>query len=608
MCNNDYNGDRFLLAPFLIFTEIFLFGYNANRVRVESIHLENIVNLKKKTMIVQLISDLMTVSGAQQGDICVVLGYNDKGDGGGGHFYWDSASSAPLDGGLYFKGALAAGRWIRLFDGPINVRWFGATGKNSTLDTLGFRRSIAPSRSVVVPAGSYLINDTIEINAPKFSFIGDGSGSTLINFIPDTGNKPCFLFKPLNDGQGKLEANKFCGFSITTAANNTKQLTAVQVLGNFDGTRIRVTKFSMQDVYVLPAFTNQAGTCIGVDINGCEASTFKEIQSWADFPVVLGSDIAGTTTNGGGDIDVTTFSDLYLVSNGAQRRPCVYIRRGTSLSNVVFDGTHDYAGGSNGILWDRSQNSSAVLSASNVSFQNIRVEQSSDANNYAIYLHGGNTMIDRVMIKNCVLGSQNGIYLRNVRHISIVDSTVGIAYGNAVSPLVGINIDGCETLKTFNVIPQQLATAIIANMVIRSADVVYYKGTSFPVTAEYMMPSMDVQENIPIYLGQKRNAQSIPLETGSSYRLNSISVSRTLSFIQIIASNASNTINEWGTAAIFGIGKVTRMGGSANFFVGTTAAPNGIGILYDSTGFNISNNTGQNITVLFYEDYVLSIA
>lgn len=556
-------------------------------------------------MTVQLIPDLMTVSGSQDGDICVVLGYNDKGDGGGGQFYWDSTSSVPVDGGLYFKGALATGRWIRLFDGPVNVRWFGATGKNSTLDTLGFRRCIAPSRSVVVPAGSYLINDTIEINVSKFSFIGDGSGSTLINFLPDTGNKSCFLFKPLNDGQGKLEANKFSGFSITTGPNNTKLLTAVQVLGNYDSTRIRVTKFSMEDIYVLPAFTNKDGACIGVDINGCEASTFKEIQSWADFPLVLGSDIAGTTTNGGGDIDVTTFRDLYLVSNGVKRRPCVYIRRGTSLSNVVFDGTHDYAGGSNGILWDRSENSNATMSASNVSFENIRVEQSGDANNYAIYLHGGSTMIDRVMIKNCVLGAQNGIFLRNVRHISIVDSTVGIAYGNAVSPLVGINIDGCETLKTFNVIPQQQATALIANMVIRSADVVYYKGAVFPVTAEYIMPSMDVQENIPIYLGQKKNAKSMLLEAGNSHRLNSISVIRTLSFTKIIASNASNTINEWGTAAIFGIGKITRIAGSANFFVGTTAAPNGVGILYDSTGFSISNNTGQDMTVLFYEDYAL---
>ncbi|WP_142687448.1 hypothetical protein [Chitinophaga polysaccharea] len=78
-----------------------------------------------------------------------------------------------------------------------------------------------------------------------------------------------------------------------------------------------------------------------------------------------------------------------------------------------------------------------------------------------------------------------------------------------------------------------------------------------------------------------------------------------MSFIQVIASNASNTINEWGTAAIFGIGKVTKMSGSANFFVGTTASPNGVGILYDSTGFSISNSTGQNITVLFYEDYAL---
>jgi hypothetical protein len=59
-----------------------------------------------------------------------VLGYYVPGDGGGGDFYWDATSAAPDDGGTIItpNGGPATGRWHRMFNDAISVKWFGAKG------------------------------------------------------------------------------------------------------------------------------------------------------------------------------------------------------------------------------------------------------------------------------------------------------------------------------------------------------------------------------------------------------------------------------------------------------------------------------------------------
>lgn len=64
-----------------------------------------------------------------------VLGYYKKGDGGGGHFYWDASdlsaevSSDPKNG-IYIPPAGdptgASGAWVRNFKGSVQPEWFGA--------------------------------------------------------------------------------------------------------------------------------------------------------------------------------------------------------------------------------------------------------------------------------------------------------------------------------------------------------------------------------------------------------------------------------------------------------------------------------------------------
>ena len=47
--------------------------------------------------------------------------------GGGGTFYWDATSTATDNGGTVVKAtAVATGRWLRVYSGAIDIKWFGA--------------------------------------------------------------------------------------------------------------------------------------------------------------------------------------------------------------------------------------------------------------------------------------------------------------------------------------------------------------------------------------------------------------------------------------------------------------------------------------------------
>ena len=91
-------------------------------------------------------------------------------DGGGGVFYFDSSSSAAIDNGIYFSSEGSSGRWIRIFSGDLDVKWFGAKGDgatdasdavsscNSTAETLG--------KCILVSTGTYQLDTNPSFSVP----------------------------------------------------------------------------------------------------------------------------------------------------------------------------------------------------------------------------------------------------------------------------------------------------------------------------------------------------------------------------------------------------------------------------------------------------------
>ena len=120
--------------------------------------------------------DLRNLSGMPADQVVIATGFLTHGDGGGGAFLWDAASTAADDGGAVIQPASlpATGRWRRIDSGSVNVRWFGARGNGTTDDTIAIQAAINCAGrqgndgngggTVYFPPGDYILGDTLKIS------------------------------------------------------------------------------------------------------------------------------------------------------------------------------------------------------------------------------------------------------------------------------------------------------------------------------------------------------------------------------------------------------------------------------------------------------------
>ena len=90
--------------------------------------------------------DLRAFTGAD-GTVFVVEGRTANGDGGAGLFVWDALETATDDDGTILTPGTnpASGRWIRIFSGDMDLRWFGGVLDNATDDTASYASGLAAS-------------------------------------------------------------------------------------------------------------------------------------------------------------------------------------------------------------------------------------------------------------------------------------------------------------------------------------------------------------------------------------------------------------------------------------------------------------------------------
>jgi hypothetical protein len=98
-----------------------------------------------------------------------------------GVWQWELASSTTADDGLVVTPTSGtAGRYKRVYDGPVNVVWFGAVGDGTTDDTVAIQAAInCGATSVYIPSKTFLVSNLLMPNVFNFVLFGDGPSSIL---------------------------------------------------------------------------------------------------------------------------------------------------------------------------------------------------------------------------------------------------------------------------------------------------------------------------------------------------------------------------------------------------------------------------------------------
>lgn len=126
------------------------------------------VCIASKNSIVNSIAELKTISNIESIN---VLGYYEKGDGGGGTFYWDSASTESDNGGDTIQATgINPGRWKRPKDEIVDVRKYGAKGDGVTDDTIALLK-YSSFNNTILTEGTYITNSQLVFNGGNHKFL-----------------------------------------------------------------------------------------------------------------------------------------------------------------------------------------------------------------------------------------------------------------------------------------------------------------------------------------------------------------------------------------------------------------------------------------------------
>ncbi|CAM3417409.1 hypothetical protein FLLO111716_09000 [Flavobacterium longum] len=375
--------------------------------------------------------------GNTAGDIAFMMGYNVAGDGGGGYFVWKTDNVFKTSASGYYStandgtivqanGGNDNGRWVRMYDGFVNVKFFGAMGTwgNYTLQikrALEFAELVAvgspdyvahfQSSTVFVPNGNYII-DTIELK-DGVSFIGENMEKT--NFYPT--NAPGSYVVTMEKGRVRTNVSD------------------MSFIGSYSGSEGQSYPFTGNNPKGLMYLESQVKTIAegGFNDGGLWASSFKNILI-TNFKK-NGIFLKGSTTNYQHHNNSTVFENI-RVYKGDQEADVNALRiEGANSTftfiNCQFDGTRysGYSKGKNVYLKGYYPGNNSPVLPANISFVNCTFNNA----DYGIYIdYAENITVDNSLFRLLGYGVVVDGTTRNCKGISVLNNRFYSAsgYGN----------------------------------------------------------------------------------------------------------------------------------------------------------------------------------
>ena len=259
---------------------------------------KNVIDITADTM-----SDLLSMehkTGSVQ-----LLGFHERGDGGGGVFYWDAsedcanhnggtiiAGNHVLDGWtelkqtVWFTPTVGTGCWKREFSGAVNVKWFGAKGDGVTDDTKALKNVIEPLifGEVDLPNGTFVITSTIIVDVSGLGFRSTvkvtGQGKSL-SVIDNQSNNTAFK---ITSGTGITDFAydfKLENLSITDTTSSANSI-GITLEGSRFATlnNVHISGMGSHGIYGLSVLGDYTDTA-QILINQCE---ILSCGGWGIYP------------------------------------------------------------------------------------------------------------------------------------------------------------------------------------------------------------------------------------------------------------------------------------------------------------------------------------
>ncbi|RKN83890.1 hypothetical protein D7M11_16275 [Paenibacillus ginsengarvi] len=162
-----------------------------------------------------------------------------------GPFVYDPADTASADNGGTVLVSASGARFKRLYDGSLNVKWFGAKGDGVSDDGPAIQRAIdagGARSNIYFPQGTYRITQSLVISQPEVTFYSDFKSEYTPRLVCTTANvwmirakHYAFCMKGLQlEGDGNLSQNPYVP-TVNGILYDRSDGSGQETLSNLDG-------------------------------------------------------------------------------------------------------------------------------------------------------------------------------------------------------------------------------------------------------------------------------------------------------------------------------------------------------------------------------------